>query len=99
MGIASSQDIPDKKRGESQPWSVTRLFPFSSSVAALTKAFVNPFDVLLGYLVLIVGIAELIGRSVSWVMWLFTSLILLADVFERYKKPTPPETKEVKTKK
>ena len=93
MGIAQNQDVPKVKEVE-QPWTFKRLFPFGGVVTSFTKVFVNPFDVLLGYLVFILGIAELFGRQVSWFMWVFATLILLADVFERLDlEETPKKTK------
>lgn len=83
MGIALNQNIPDKKRPESQPWSVKRLFPLSGMVASITKTFVSPLDILLGYLILIIGLIEVRGKHTSWPMFLLTILILLFDVWER----------------
>ena len=83
MGLAANQEI-EKKPEVHEPWSVRRLFPFAAVSSAITKTFTNPFDILLGYLVFILGIVELIGRHVSWVFWGIVVLILIADVAERH---------------
>lgn len=83
MALTEKQDIPNKPEVR-EPWTFKRLFPFSGAVSSIAKAFGNPFDVLLGYLVFIIGIAELIGRRVSWFFLALTVLILVADVFERH---------------
>lgn len=83
MALTSSQDIPEKPK-VSEPWTIRRLFSFSGIAKSFTKIFVNPLDVLLGYLVFILGIAELIGRDTSWFLWVFAILILAASIFERH---------------
>ena len=98
MALTSQQDIPNKPIAQ-EPWTFKRLFPFAGAVTTLTKVFINPFDVLLGYLVLILGIAELLGRHISWFFWAFTTLILLSDLLERYlgiPSDTKPKEKESK---
>lgn len=97
MGIAEQHNIPVKKV-ESEPWSMKRLFPFANAVSAFSKTFVSPFDILLGFLIFIVGISELIGHRVSWSMWVFITLILLATLLERYIAPPAVESKKEKTK-
>lgn len=83
MGLTSGQDIPEKKI-EHEPWSFKRLFPFIGATTALTKAFTNPFDLLLGYLVFIIGITELIGGQISFDISVITILVLGAAFFERH---------------
>lgn len=83
MALTSHQDIPAKPKAN-EPWTFRRLFPFAGAATSLTKVFTSPLDVLLGYLVFIIGLAELMGRDVSWFMWVFIILILAADVFERH---------------
>ena len=96
MGIAAEHELPEKPRKEDN-WSFRRLFPLGSVVNSFTKSFSNPFDVLLGYLVLVLGIAELLGRKVSWMMWVFAVLILLADLLERHKAElSEPKKKDKK---
>ncbi len=95
MGLAEKHDIPTKPVA-AEPWTFKRLFPFSGAVTNIAKVFVNPLDVLLGYLVIMLGIAELIGRHVSWQFWVLTLLILGATVFQRYTGI--PSAKEEKKK-
>lgn len=83
MALTSEQNIPSKPEVH-EPWTFRRLFTFAGAVTALTKSFVNPLDVLLGYLVFILGISELIGNRVSWFFWVLTLLILLCCVLERH---------------
>lgn len=83
MALTSQQDIPDKPK-TSEPWTIRRLFPFQNAVSALTKTFSSPFDALLGFLVLTLGIAELLGKRVSWTFYGFAVLILIANMFERW---------------
>jgi hypothetical protein len=96
MGIASRQEVPNKPE-EKAEWTFKRLFPLGGAVSLVAKTFTNPFDILLGYLVLILGIAELMGRQVSWFLWVFTVLILASDVLERYTG-IPLDTKKEKLK-
>jgi hypothetical protein len=98
MALTAQQNIPEKPI-VSEPWTFRRLFPFAGAVTTLSKVFINPFDVLLGYLVFILGAAELLGRHVSWFFWVFAILILAADIFERHTgipSDTKPEEKPKK---
>ena len=82
MALTEQQDIPEKPK-VNEPWSFKRLLSFGT-ITTLAKVFINPFDVLLGYLVFILGIAELLGRSVSSFVWTFAVLVLTADLIERH---------------
>lgn len=82
MALTNQQDIPEKPRA-SEPWTFRRLFPFKGAISVFTKTFTNPFDMLLGYLVVILSIAEVFGRRVSWFIWILTFLIFIADLAER----------------
>ena len=92
MALTEKQDIPIKPIVK-EPWTFRRLFPFAGSTTALAKTFVNPLEILLGYLVFILGVTELFGRSVSWMFWIFTTLILLTTLYERYEKRKSSEAK------
>lgn len=95
MGIASKQELPQKQI-EKQEWSFKRVFPMAAMVSSFSKTFINPFDVLLGFLVLVIGITEVIGHKVSLMMWVLTISILLADLLERNKEEIPQPKKEEK---
>jgi len=82
MGIANQQDIPNKLETR-EPWTFKRLFSFGA-VTTLAKVFVNPFDVLLGFIILVIGLVELLNRHVSWGFYIIAILILIASVFERH---------------
>lgn len=92
MALTSQQDIPIKSETQKEPWTIKRLFPFTSSVAALTKTFVNPFDILLGFMVFVVGLGELLGIRISGMFWLFMVLILGMCAIERVPDPQDDET-------
>ena len=83
MGMTSQQNIPNKPATE-EPWTFKRLLSFGAITTTLTKIFINPFDVLLGYLIFILGIVELIGKQTSWFLWGFVVLLLFVDLFERH---------------
>jgi len=80
MALTAQQSIPERPKVESEPWTIRRLFPFANIVSTLSKVFVNPFDILLGYMVVVAGIGELIGREPSGLFWAFSALVLVADV-------------------
>ena len=96
MGLTSQQDIPDKPQAR-DPWTFRRLFSIAAAVTALAKVFVNPLDILLGYLVIVAGVAELIGRQLSPIFWVFIFLIFLGTLWERdrdfFLKKKPEEKK------
>jgi hypothetical protein len=84
MGIATQQDIKPKKI-TSEPWSVRALFPVKAMASAISKTLVSIFDFILVYLVIIISITELLGRDVSWAMWVFITLVFLAVLSEHNK--------------
>lgn len=95
MGITNNQELAEKKQ-ESQPWTITRLFPFAGVATSLSKVFISPFEILLGYLIIILGIAELLGRKTSPAVWALAVLLLVAAFFERGKEPPKEEKKKDK---
>lgn len=88
MSLTEKQDIPVKPR-EKQAWSARLLFPARAMAAAIGKVFVTPFDFLLGLLVLAIVIVEVFSDG-SWMLYIFATLVLGADVFERYLNKTTP---------
>jgi len=82
MAIASQQDIPNKPKAN-ETWTFKRLFSFGA-ITTLAKVFVNPFDVLLGFIILVIGLVELLDRHVSWGFYTLAILILIASIFERH---------------
>lgn len=95
MALTEKQDIPAKPTPPSEPWTFRKLFPFKATVSSITKSFTNPFDILLCFLILIIGISELIGHQASWMMYVLATSILTADVVER-QKVLPEKKKEKK---
>lgn len=83
MPLTNNQDIPEKPRQASEPWTIKKLFPFKATVSALTKSFTNSFDILLCFLVLIIGVSELIGNKISWMLYILTTFILVASLIQR----------------
>ena len=98
MGLTAKQEFPDKKKESGSEWTIRRLFPFRIAVASLSKTFLNPFDVLLGYLVLILGLSDLLGRPMSLPLFCLTGAVLFADLYER-NKPTEPKVEKLKEEK
>ena len=84
MALTAQQDIPNKPKGDSEPWTVRRLFPLAALTSAISKTFVNPFDILLSFSILVIGIAELIGRHVELGFWVLVILLVIADLLERH---------------
>lgn len=99
MGLAHEQEIPEKKEEPKSEWTFRRIFPLKATVSLLAKNFTTPFDSLLAFLILVIGIGELLGRQVSWMTYLFAALILVADVVERQKVSPVIEEKKEKEKK
>ena len=95
MGLTKNQDYPNSKEQEAREWTVRKLFPFSGAAANLSKTFINPFDVLLGFLTLVLGVVTVLGKPVDSMMWVFAILLLMSATIERLK-PTEPkvESKE-----
>ena len=83
MALTAQQNIPEKPK-ISEPWTFRRLFPFAAMASTLSKVFINPFDILLGFIILVIGLVELMGKDVSWGFYILAVLILLAALFERH---------------
>lgn len=94
MGLAHEQDIAPKKEEPKSEWTFRRIFPMKATISALVKTFTTPFDVLLFFQIFIIGMSELIGNHVSWMMYLLTALTMFADVLEHQK--VPPQKEETK---
>ena len=94
MALAKDQDIPEKPKVAEEPWSFRRLFPMKATAHALAKNFTNPFDTLLAFLILIIGVGQLSNIEISWMTYLLTALILIADVIERHKSLIITEVKK-----
>lgn len=85
MPLTFQQEIKEKPKAPQEPWSFNKLFPLKATVSSLTKSFSTPLDILLFFLILIIGISELIGGEVSWMLYTLTVFILVANVVERQK--------------
>ena len=83
MAITNQQDIPERPV-VSEPWTFKRLLPLNL-VSALSKTFVNSFDVLLGFIVFVFGVAIIFRSPIPTGMWVISILILGADILERQK--------------
>lgn len=82
MGMAQTQDIPNAPKEKSE-WSIRRLLGGGAVSGVISKTFINVFDVLLGFCVLIIGVAEVADRDVSWLFYILTVLFFLAAFVER----------------
>ena len=96
--LTSQQEIPLKKPLEAEPWTMRRLFP-QKVVDVLSKTFINPFDYIFGFVILIAGISELLERHISYGFYGITVCILLADLYERRHIPLPEVKKPIKKSK
>ena len=83
MGLASEQELALQKTEESG-WTVRKLFPFAAATGAFAKTFINVFDVLLGFVIVTLGIGELLGRDISWGLYALTIPLLVAAFAERH---------------
>ena len=83
MALTNQQDIPNKPEIK-EPWTIRRLFPFAVIASTISKAFTNPFDILLGFMVFVIGSGELLQRRASWEFYVLAILILLVTLFERH---------------
>lgn len=82
MPIASDQDIPERPKDKEEPWSFRKLFPFKASVSSLIKNFNNPYDIIVVFLVLIIGIAELLSIRISLMTYILTISVLAASLVQ-----------------
>lgn len=94
MALTSEQNIPEKPKEQSQPWTFRRLFPLTT-IATLSKAFVRPLDILLGLLILFFGIATLFGRAISWGFWVFAILVLFTNIADKHAVIPSDETSKI----
>ena len=83
MALTQDQNIPERPK-ISEPWTVKRLFS-SPVIGTIAKAFVNPFHILLGFAVLIMGIVELSGGDISWTFVGFSALLFVGGEIGKYK--------------
>lgn len=86
MALTAKQQIPVRPV-EREKWSARLLFPARAVASALSKVFVTPFDFLLALLVMAIVVVEVFSDG-SWMLYIFSTLVLAADVFERsFNKP------------
>lgn len=85
MGRAVDQNIPVKPV-VSEPWTFRKLFSSPTNVVTtLAKVFVNPFDVLFAFALIVMAVLELFGREASTLFILLTFWLFAAALFERNK--------------
>lgn len=94
MALASEQNIP-KRPEPTEPWTFKRLFDFGG-ISTVSKVFTNPLEVLLGWVVFVVGLAVLIGRPAPVVFYILSLCILASVVYERSRKGAEPVSKPKK---
>lgn len=83
------------QKTQGQPWTARLLFPMRAMAKSIGKVFVTPFDFLLGLLVVAIVFVELFSDG-SWMLYVFSMLVLGADVFERYLNRVFPQVVEGK---
>ena len=82
--MTEQQQLDNRPQEEPRTWTRRSLFPFASATKLIEKVFVNPFDIMVGYMVFVIGLAFIVGREISVIVFLLTSLLLLASVAERH---------------
>jgi hypothetical protein len=92
MGMTSEQQLPLQKTEKSE-WSIRKLFPFAAVTGAFAKTFINVFDVLLGFNLLILGVGELSNKDLSWFFYVLTVLLLIVAFAERHITDIKAESK------
>lgn len=96
--LTDKLEIPNKPTEQPQGWSIRRLLSMGGSIGKVISFF-NPFEFILLTMILISGIAEIMGRHVSWFWYLLLVLMLLAAFASRQKiveQPKETKTPEVK---
>lgn len=83
MGLTDKQELPNKPIVK-EPWTFKRLFPFGGTASAIAKTFTSPIEVIFGFMVLVTGIAEVIGQRPSWMWYVLTLLVLTVLVGTPY---------------
>lgn len=83
MGLTSDQQLNKRQEEVPAKWTFKKLFS-SSPVTALTKHFINPMEILLGYLVLVTGIAVLCGLPIPGIFYVLTIVISAIIAYEKY---------------
>lgn len=82
MSITENQDLPSRPE-EEKKWTTKKLFPAAAIASVITKVFASPFDILLGFTILILGLIELFGRHASWGFYVLAVLLLFSSIFEK----------------
>jgi len=98
MSLTSQQDIPERPKVESEPWSMRRLFPMRATASAIVKMFASPLEILLAWVFLIIGVAVIFQYRVSIAFYILAAILLLGTLFERVgtSKVKLPEVKKKK---
>ena len=94
--LTSSLNIPNQPKKQPSGWSIRHLLSLGGSFGKVVATF-NPFEFILLTMILISGIAEIMGRSVSWFWYIILFLVLLVAFAQRQQK-VEPEKKPEETK-
>lgn len=78
--LTQNLDIPNKPQ-TSEGWSIRKLFSFGA-LGKVVSLF-NPFEFTFFIMVLISGLAEILGKHVSWFWYVILFLVLLAAFASR----------------
>ena len=79
MPLTAKMEFEKKPKAPGEPWTVRRLFPFASTVSAISK-MLNAFEIFSAFMILITGFGELFGRNLSW-FWYLILLLVLGGAF------------------
>ena len=82
MALTADQDLPTKPQ-EKAEWTFKRIFS-PAALSVLAKVFVNPFDIILGFLVVVISIAEMTDKDLSHFFWVLTAGVLVVSAAERH---------------
>lgn len=85
MGLANEQRIDKKPEEAASKWTFKKIFS-ASPITTLTRNFVDPLEVLLGYLILVLGVAVVCDRHIPVMFYVLTVLMLLVLIFDRHFK-------------
>lgn len=82
--LTKDLDIPTKPKEQPSGWSFRSLLSMGGSIGKVVSLF-NPFEFVLLIMILISGIAEIMGRHVSWIWYVILFVVLIAAFASRSK--------------
>lgn len=83
MSLISNQDLPLKEQPKKE-WTMRKIFSFEKIAAAFKGFYNNIEEILCTYLIIVVGLGELFGRTASWRIYALILCLLLILLADRY---------------